>query len=261
MRLVALHLLLSGCVAAGAVTGDGIRLPVEPAKPAPPAPMPGAVSKLPADSLYVIDSDVEVLVLASPQGVVSVSQDTGPLKIRGKFVDGTGGVETRTYKGKQVYVVEAAKTGRVELLVVPVGSKVPADVVRRTLDVEAGQGPIPPPLPDPKPKPDPKPDPKPEPAKVEKAWVVVVEDAAAARTVETAKVLNDPFWQALRPKHDWRHYPSDSKTAIDNGYAERAKGVGYPAVLILDAKDGDLLRAFKLATVADLETQLKAVTK
>jgi len=213
---------------------------------------------LAADQLFVIDSDIPVLVLASPRGLVSITEEAGPVKVRGKFVDGTG-VETRTFKGKSVVTVEAIAAGRCELLVVPVGAAKGEQVVRRTLDVIVGQGPIPPPVPRPDPKPQP--EPKPDPLRVDSVWVVVVEDAAAPRTIETATALNDPYWGGLRPKHDWRHYVSDSPTAIANGYVEQAKRVGYPAVLVLSATDGDPLRVFKLTTVAAIKTAVTEVTK
>lgn len=232
-----------------------IRFPVAPPSPAP-API-ADVSRLTGEQWYVIDSDAPLIVLASPRGVVSVTEETGPIRLRGKFVDGNGKVESRTFNGKHVYVVEAVSTGRVELLVFPVGAAKEADVIRKTIDVDAGQGPIPPPKPTP-PKPDPKPDPV---VKVERVWVVVVEDALAPRTLDTAKALNDPFWAALKPKHDWRHYLSDSKTAVENGYVEQAKKVGYPAVLVLNAADGDVLRAFKLASVAGIDAAVKEVSK
>lgn len=115
--------------------------------------------------------------------------------------------------------------------------------------------------PDPKPKPNPDPKPDPDVVKVDSVWVIVVEDAAGPRTVETAQALNDPFWQALRPKHDFRHYQSDSATAVGNGYVEQAKAVGMPAVLILDKKDGAPLKAFKLGKVADINSAVREVAK
>lgn len=136
----------------------GIRLPVAPVVPSPMPTVPvdpSPVTRLALDQLYVIDSDVPVIVLASPAHLVAVTEESGPLKVRGKFAGGSGKVETKTFGGKVVVVVEGLVTGRVELLVVPVGAKSVAEVVRRTIDVEAGEGPIPPP----KPKPDPvKPD-------------------------------------------------------------------------------------------------------
>ena len=249
-------LLGAACGAAPADAPAPIRLPSGPVKPTPPAPSPDAAQKLTADLLFVVEADIPVLVLTSPNGLVSVTEDAGPVRIRGRFVDDPTKVHTRTYKGKQVFVVEAAATGRVELLVVPAGAKSAADVVRRTIDVDAGQAPQPPPVP-----PDPKPDPKPDPAKVDKVWVIVVEEAGAARTMEVAKALNDPFWQTLKPKHDWRHYLSDSKASLDNGYTDVAKKAGFPGVLVLDARDGALLKSFKLTTAADIEKAVREVAK
>ncbi len=156
-RVASLAVLL-GASALGAAPPevfDPVRLPfVEVVAPNPP---PRAVTALAAEQLYVIDSDVELRVLASPEGVVSVGADAGPIKIRGKFVENAGGrTTTRTYKGPFVYTVEAATTGKVELLIVRTDGK--GGVIRRTLDVTAGEGPIPPPKPiDPPTPPEPKP--------------------------------------------------------------------------------------------------------
>ena len=151
VNTLALLLLLSA--------DPAVRLPSPPATPQPPPAPPGTVVKLTADLLYVIDSDVDCLVLSSPQGLVNVSHDAGPIRIRGVFVDGTGKSETRTYKGPHVFTVEPIGTGLVELLIVVPGTSAP-EVIRRTID--ANVGPRPPPDP-PTPPPDPpKPPPTPD---------------------------------------------------------------------------------------------------
>src|SRR5579872_3973338 len=148
---------------------EPIRLPVTPA---PSPPVPSAITSLAGDQLYVIDSDVPCIVLASPSGIVSVAEDSGPVKIRGKFVDGPGKAESRNFKGKTIYTIEAVASGRVELLIVPTGG-VATDVIRRTLDVSTGQGPIPPP--------NPAPDPSPTPITPANLWgFVVIEETADA---------------------------------------------------------------------------------
>ena len=159
LRLACCGLFLSAATVLAAPPG-AIRVPAGPVAPAPvaPAPDPAAALKLTPDLLYVIDSDVPCLVLASPAGLVSVTEEAGPVRVRGRFADAPNKVESRTFKGKAVFTVEAVGTGRVELLVVPVGAAKADQVVRRTVDVDAGQGPIPPPKPGP--KPDPKPGPK-----------------------------------------------------------------------------------------------------
>jgi hypothetical protein len=157
---------------ATANAADPIRVPLGPM----PGPVPGAVLKLTPDVMYVIDSDVAVRVLASPERLVRIVRDTGPLKVRGKFIDGNGKIETRSYIGKFLYFVEPVANGRVELLVIPTSEPKPddSDVIRRVLDVEAGDGPRPPPDPDPKPKP-PEPDPvTPAPIPVDGFRVMIV---------------------------------------------------------------------------------------
>lgn len=158
------------------------------------------------------------------------------LKDGRRFVLPTSGVKAGRYR---YAAVGASKTGEqavVEFAVV-VGDA-PPDVA-----------------PDPKPKPDP------APVRAEKVFVVVVEDAGAARTLETARALNDPYWAALKGKHDYRHYLSDARPALDNGYVKEAQAVGYPAVLVLDQKDGAVLRRFKLDGVAGVKKAVEEVAK
>lgn len=138
----------------------------EVAPPPAPQPIPGAVPRLNPEELYVLDCSEPCFLLVSPPGIVAVSQDAGPLRIRGRFVGGNGKYETKTFTGKMVFTVEAVGTGRVELLVVKEGAKSSADVFRQHID--ANTGPLPPPIPPvppdpPKPVP-PKPDPAPIPA-------------------------------------------------------------------------------------------------
>jgi hypothetical protein len=112
----------------------------------------------------------------------------------------------------------------------------------------------------PKPKPKP-PEPKPQPVKVDSVWVIVVEDVNAVRTIEQAKVLNDPFWATLKPRHEYRHYQSSSTVANENGYVEAAKAIGFPAVLVIDPTNGKVLKRFKMSTVAEIANAVKEVSK
>lgn len=152
-------LLVALCGVAACATDPPVRVPDPPVVPAPmpPAPAPGVPLRLTPDVLFVIDSDVDVIVLASPDGLVSVSSEAGPVKVRAKFVEEPGVTRTKTFKGKQVVTVEAlaGASGRCEVLVIPVGAKAAGDVIRRAVEVNAA--PQPPPAPDPKPKPDPEP--------------------------------------------------------------------------------------------------------
>lgn len=126
--------------------------PVEPdiilpgLDPVPPAPTPQptpAITKLTSAELYVIEGKVPLLVLASPEGIVSVTEETGPVKVRAIFA-GNQKYSTRSIKGPSVYFVEAVGTGRVELLITRTDGK--GKLIRRTLDVN---GPGPAPTPDP----------------------------------------------------------------------------------------------------------------
>lgn len=126
--------------------------PPAPPLPLPPPPSPDTIPRLTADQVYVIDAKEPCFLIASPAGLVSVTQDAGPVKIRGRFLGGSGKYETKTFSGAAVFTVEAVSRGRVELIVVKVGAKGATDIVRRTVDVDAGTGPQPPP---PGPTPDP----------------------------------------------------------------------------------------------------------
>ena len=103
----------------------------------PPQPTP-AVTPLASDQLYVVRASVVCTVLASPDGLVKVASDEGPVKVGGKFVGGSGGFELRTFTDKYVYIVSAVGPGQCELLVIPQGGV----VTRRTLLV--GGAPLPP---------------------------------------------------------------------------------------------------------------------
>lgn len=240
MRVRYASMLAVVLVAAAVGAADPpIRVPVGPVVPLPmpPAPQPGSL-RLTADTLFVIDGDAPFLVLASPAGLVSITEDAGPLVIRGRFADGLGKVETRRFTGKQVVTVEALATGRVELLVVPVGATKTTDVIRRTLDVEAGATPCP----------DPKPDPKPEPAPVVegKRWLLIVEETADAGQSRGRLVTDPVLFQRIKDRgHVWRICDKDVKDAAGNTpadlkpYIERSAGK-LPRLFIV-APDGKVL--------------------
>jgi hypothetical protein len=82
-----------------------------------------------------------------------VTKDEGPQRIRGKFVGGSGAVESKRFEGKHLVIVEAMAEGRDELLVMPVGATNESQARRVFLRV--GTMPQPPPGPGPKPEPKP----------------------------------------------------------------------------------------------------------
>lgn len=143
--------------------------------PRPPAPPPSAVLPLPADCYYLaIASDKPWFVLASPAGLVTVTQETGPMRIRGRFADAPDKVVTRVIVQKYIVLVEAAGTGQCELIAFPSGVTDAKQVARRLVDVNVG--PRPPPVP-PGPVP-PGPTPGPAPIPGDGLRVLVVYESA-----------------------------------------------------------------------------------
>lgn len=251
MALAFLLLAVGLCAAAEpAPKVDPIRLPVVPA-PNPP-PTPGVVASLAGDQLYVIDCDVPCIVLASPPGLVSISEDAGPVKIRGSFVDGGGKAESRVYKGKSVYTVEAVASGRVELLIVPTGAT-SGDVIRRTVDVTVGSSP----------QPTPKPPPDPTPAPVNLWGFVVVEDTSEAVAARGA-MLADPTLAALLKSKGYRWRIVDKDVAGADGKPPvdvapcltAAKGKPLPQLFLIDTK-GNIVAQSTLTGAAQVVDLLK----
>lgn len=236
-----------------------------PTVPPAPQPLPGAVPLLAGDVLYVIPSDEPFLLFASPAGLVNVTRETGPLRIRARFLDGTGKVETRTIVAKHIAIVEPVEgaKGRVELIAVPAGTTDEKSAVRQLIDVNHGGQPPPDKeiIPGPKPVPPPvPPDPKPTPVITGDLWVILVEEVSE-RTLVTAKIVSDvAFWQRMSAaKVHFRVYDKDEPAAISKGYVKVASTVGLPALLVLD-KDGDVVKAVpRPKDTAAIEALLKEV--
>jgi hypothetical protein len=135
-----------------------------PEQPTPPAPKPlpvDAAIRLEASVLYVVRSDVPLIVLTSPAGLLKVSVDAGPIRIKAVFSDGDGTSQSKMFTEKNVYSIEAVGAGLSELIVIPTGATGEKDVQRRIID--ANNGPRPPPDPGPGPKPPDPPTPAPIP--------------------------------------------------------------------------------------------------
>lgn len=156
---------------------------------------PNSVTILKPEYFYVVQSDSPSLLLPSPNGVVTITEETGPIRLRGKFVDGNGQVESRTYSGKQVWIVEGLSSGDVELLKVPHGAKTEKEVERRSIRVEMGVGPIPPP----NPKPDPEPIPG-DPVLVKKLQEALAKDVALKGNTEKThcKTLGEVYLESAK---------------------------------------------------------------
>lgn len=208
------------------------RLPNAPMETPRPMPAPAAGPvKIAPDVYYVIDSDVPLLVLSSPKEAVTVVAEEGPIRLRGKFADGNGGIETRTYKGKHVYSVEATGHAKAcELLVIPVGTAAETGVARVQLVITDPQCPQPPP---PGSKPDPKPeDPKPIAGKV--YFLIVRPSGAATQEFERNMLL--PAWAELRSAG---HLVKDKAFDQLGGIYSPPSGTTLPFVVTLRINEGN----------------------
>jgi len=261
MRIL-LAWLLFAVAGLAAEPSPSIRLPDIP-QPAPaPVVTPDTPVKLLGETLYVVDSDLPLVVLCSPAGVLKVTEEAGPIKIRGVFA-GNEKSSTRTFKGKHVYTVEVAdgKSGRCELLIVPTGIKTEAEVIRRLID--ANTGPQPPPIP-PKPDPDPKPDPVvwPESPLI----VVVIEETEQASNGRGAFFADAALTARMVEKgHKWRAVdqnvvgPDGRPPADIVRFLEAAKGKSLPQVFLVDGKGKTRHQGDCPAKASDLIAQLKKV--
>lgn len=142
--------------------------------------LPDAVSVLQANQLFVVTSDEPFVLIASPANLVNITRESGPLKVRSVFADGTGKLETRTYQQPHIWIVEAVGEGRVELIAIPNGFDDESDFVRRWVD--CGHAPQPPPGPDI--------DPEPQPDKVTGFRVLMIYETSAKLTREQSNILN-----------------------------------------------------------------------
>lgn len=208
----------------------------QPPTPNPPTPAPGpvAVDKLGPHQTYVLWSDADGIVTASPSTGVTITKHVGPLQIHSIFSDGTGKYETRTYDQKFVFVVHAAKSGTVELLGIPTGATSEAKIDRRTIQVDDGTGPQPPP-PGPGPKPSPIVD---SPSKL---FLLIVEDTAAATAARGAMFNDGPLSARVKAKgHTWRVVDkdvvgTDGKPPADVAdYLKLSAGKKLPQLFLVD---------------------------
>lgn len=112
-------------------------LPYTPPAPEPkpePKPDPEAIPVLTADVSYIISSTKELVILCSPPGLVEVEAETGPVKIRGPFIDDPESKKFKTFQGPFIYSISPVKDGRLELIVIPVGVAKEDEIIRRRID-------------------------------------------------------------------------------------------------------------------------------
>jgi hypothetical protein len=177
---------------------------------------PEFVSALTEDTLLVIESTSPLMVFDFPEGLVSVEADDGarPMKVKSKFADGTGKMESRTFTSKYLYFVEALKKGEVEMLIIPEGAINKTQSQRHKITV-MGLSPIPPPGPGPTPEPDPVPVPT-----VTSFRVIFVKESgstlnASQSSIPAAKVIRDYLAAKTTLENgqpSWREYDPDQST-------------------------------------------------
>jgi outer membrane biosynthesis protein TonB len=184
------------------------------------------------------------MIFDFPEGLVEIDSDDGarPMKVKGKFADGTGKVETRTFTSKHLYFVNAVKAGQMEMLIIPEGAISKTQSQRHKI-VVMGQGPIPPPDPDPEPEPEPEPMPVP----TGNVVISIVEDAQN-RKPDTAILLNAMAgWNALKDAgNDWRLYDVATSEPKGKQAVEDAKSAELPAMIIRDKETDKILRVIPL---------------
>jgi hypothetical protein len=253
-RLFPLFLLLALCLPAGALhAADPPAPPVIilpdnlPAPPNPPSPQTAV--KLNQYQSYVFRANAPVIVRATPAGLVKVTKDAGPLKVRTWFTNGFK-PETKLFTEKYVISVDPAATGRCELLIIPTGTANEDDIVSVILDVDNGTPPVPPapPIPPNPPPPIPPPAPPVPPAPTAgPLWVVAVIDNANRTAAMTAVLADTALEKRLNDAgHRWKVYdPNAAGTPIDATWKPFiTEAGGVPCLIILD-KTGRRLKAVK----------------
>ena len=235
-------------------TGGDITLPRTPVLIPPdttPVPSSETIGSLSADQFYVVESDTELITLTSPEGLLDIEASSGPIKVRGVFVDGADKIETRTYTSPFVYFVTAKASGKTELILIPTGITSQADIVRQVLTV-SGVGPKPPPDDDTKPKPQPT---------IKNVSIAIVEDTMN-RSPDMAILMNQMHaWTAFVDSgNDWRSYdlttgePKGKQAITDlNGPA--------PGIVIYDKANRTMIHRGNMpATFAELKTLIGGLT-
>lgn len=197
-----------------------VTLPLPPVQPVP-------VSTLKGDEFLVVESTVQLIIRQFPEGLVNIEPSSGPIKVRAKFSDGSGKIETREYRTAYVYFLTSVKSGTVGIDLIPVGVLQEKGIERHTLTVIDGTQPNPGPTPGPGPDPDPDPNPGPTPgpgptpAPVTSFRVIFVKESRANLSPEQtaipgAKAIRDYLNAKATTEANlagWREYDPDQTTA------------------------------------------------
>jgi hypothetical protein len=262
MRRISIALLMVFCMAGDvslACSSDDatanatakIRLPRTSGEDSP-RPVPGdpkLISTLSVEDWYVVEADVELIALQSPNSVLDIEPAHGPITVRGKFADGTGKIETRTYTSNYVYFVTAMAKGKTELILIPLGVQMESEIVRQELTVTDGTAPNPPPNDDVNPDP-----PKPEPPqpKAKHVRLAIVEDTLN-RSIDTAMVLERVTgWNAFFDAgNQYRLY--DLTTGEKNGQRaiRDAGSTPVPSLVVYNMETDEVVKVAPLPKTFD----------
>ena len=209
------------------------------------------VTTLPADTLWVVESTRVLLVLSSPVGLVSITSDSGPMKVMAKFADGSDTIELRTFDAPYLYFVQAVGKGKTEILIVPVGVSSEAEITRQMLTVSGAR-----------PPPDDKTDPVPPTPVASHVRLVIVEDTLN-RSPETAILLNQLVgWTAfLDDGNEYRLYDQTTGEATGKQAKIDAGTTPLPAMVIYDKATGAILKVGSLSpTIDELRATIGGLT-
>lgn len=214
-----------------------------------PEPAPVGVEEVATDlkptEWYVLSYDEPKSILASPEGIVSVTEYAGPMAFRGRFPGGTQ-VETRVFNSPHLYSIEAVSKGAVEILVLPKGT----EVIRQVVTVEDGT------------KPNPPPDPEPDPTPTAKHLRLSIVEDSQNRSPDTAILLNAlAGWNGLHDSgHEYRLY--DIATKEPSGIEAIGKLNGLaPAIIVQNKDTGAVVYKGALpVTFADLQALVGRLT-
>ncbi len=146
-----LAVLLGAATLVGAAPPWGLPAPA-PVPDKMPAPSPAVVVgplTITPDNQLVVQYKTERTILVRPVGTLKVTKEIAPFNVRGRFADGPGTVERRSYEGPHVYTLEVGPVPHTGPVYVDAIASL-TDIDSAVVQVEAGEGPIPPPKPKPK---------------------------------------------------------------------------------------------------------------
>jgi len=237
---------------------------VEPNIPNVDPPVISEISTISKGQLYIVESSVALISLQSPEDFLNIITVKGPISVYGLFVDGGVNPELRTYKSENILIVTGIKSGKTELILIPVGVTEKSEIVTQILTI-SGEGPRPPPTPIPPTPIPPTPDPTPTP--VTSFRVIFVKESGATLSAEQsaipgAKEIRD-YLTAKTTKEGGvsgvREYDPDQNTEneqpIMRALWEQTKPKLKPApCLVIEVNGVSTVMDFPINVAAALET-------